>query len=158
MDSSDYVARRMLFEICDIITPLEGRFEPIYEDLHDWMHRYTQEYGGDIFHRLPSCKTSRDELLNDVSRLYAGIFARMSDAHSITTLHSLFTISFYMMMKYKEQPTMCGDIVYYFRVISRRLESWNTFNNDDTWQMSILLQDRTVETFVQQNVYLQQHF
>ena len=30
-----------------------------------------------------------------------------------------------MATKYKEQPTICADIVYYFRPISQRLESWD---------------------------------
>ena len=129
MESSDYVARRMLFEVCDILVPIDERFEFAYNNLCDWMERYTAEFGGPLFHRLPSCKTTRDELLNDMSQLYSGIFARMDDMHNITTLRSLFTITFYMMVKYKEQTIMCGDIVYYFRLISRRLESWDTFEH-----------------------------
>ncbi len=127
MESSDYVARRMLFEVCDILVPIDERFEFAYNNLYDWMERYTAEYGGDLFHRLPNCKTSRGELLNDMSQLYSGIFARMDDMHNITTLRSLFTVTFYMMVKYKEQIFMCGVIAYHFSLISRRLESWDTF-------------------------------
>ena len=127
MESSGYVARRILFEILDIATPIDERYEPIYELLYDWMESYTEEFGGAIFYRLPVCKTTRDELLRDMAQLYAGILARVNDIHGITTLHSLFTVTFYMMVKYKErQPSMCGDIVYYFKIITRRLESWNT--------------------------------
>ena len=127
MESSDYVARRLLFEVCDILTPVDERFEHIYNALYDWMDRYTEEFNGEVFYRLPSCKATRDELLSDMSHLYSGIFARIDDMHTITTLRSLFTITFYMMVKYKAQETMCGDIAYYFRLISRRLESWNSF-------------------------------
>ena len=127
MESSDYVARRLLFEVCDILTPVDDRFEHIYNELYHWMDRYTEEFDGEVFYRLPSCRATRDELLCDMSQLYSGIFARMDDMHNITTLRCLFTITFYMMVKYKAQETMCGDIAYYFRLISRRLESWNSF-------------------------------
>ena len=130
MESSDYVARRILFEILDIATPIDERFESIYEVLYDWMESYSEQFGDAIFYRLPGCKTTRDELLRDMAQLYAGIIARVSDVHSITTLHALFTVTFYMMVKYKErQPSMCGDIVYYFKLITQRLESWNTLEH-----------------------------
>ena len=127
MESSAYVARRMLFEVCDILTPIDEHLEFVYNELYDWMELYTERFGGDIFHRLPSCRTNRDQLLRDISRLYTGIFARIDDMHNITTLRTLFTVTFYMMVKYKEQTIMCEDIAYYFRLISRRLESWDRF-------------------------------
>ena len=127
MESSAYVASRLLFEVCDILTPIDERFEHIYNDLYHWMERYTEEYNGEVFHRLPCCKATRDELLGDMTQLYSGILARMDDTNNVTTLRCLFTVTFYMMVKYKAQETMCGDIVYYFRLISRRLESWNGF-------------------------------
>ena len=99
MESPDYVARRMLFDVCDIITPIDGRLEPIYDALLDWMERYTEEYGGDIYHRLIGDRLDRDELLSDMSSLYSGIFARMDNSLSITTLRSLFTVTFYMTVK-----------------------------------------------------------
>ena len=129
MESSAYVARRLLFEVCDILIPIDEQLEFVYNELYDWMERYTEQFGGELFHRLPSCKATRDELLSDMSQLYSGIFARMDDMHNITTLRCLFTITFYMMVKYKAQETMCGDIAYYFRLISRRLESWNTLEH-----------------------------
>ena len=125
MESPDYVARRILFDLCDIITPIDARLEPIYDALLDWMERYTEAYGGDIYHRLPGDRMDRDELLSDMSQLYAGIFARVDNSHSITTLRSLFTVTFYMTVKYKEHPALCSDIVQYFTWISRRLGSWN---------------------------------
>lgn len=128
MAFSDYVARRMLCDICNIVTPIESRFEHGYDDLCKWMESYTTQFDGAIFNRLPRCKTIRDELLNDMSQLYTGIFSRVNDIHGITTLHCLFTLSFYMMVKYKEQPIMCGEISYYFRLITQRLESWEILN------------------------------
>ena len=125
MNVSDYVARRLLFEVCDIVTVLDDKFEPFFDDLWNWTEEFTQRFGGDLIHRLPSGSTSREMLLNDMSQLYEGIFSRMNDDHSITTLHSLFTVTFYMMMKYKDiGASMCSEIAFDFYLITRRLESW----------------------------------
>ena len=60
------------------------------------MERYTEEYNGEVFHRLPCCKATRDELLGDMTQLYSGILARMDDTNNITTLRCLFTVTFYI--------------------------------------------------------------
>ena len=125
MNASDYVARRLLFEVCDIVTVLDDHFEPIFEDLWNWSEEFTKRFGSDIIHRLPGGRTSREELLSDMSQLYRGVFSRMNDDHSITTLQSLFTLTFYMMMKYKDiGANLCSEIAFDFYVITRRLESW----------------------------------
>lgn len=125
MDAADYVARRLLFEVCDIVTALDDHFEPIFEDLWNWSVEYTKRFGSDIIHRLPGGSRSQEELLSDMAQLYDGIFSRMNDDHSITTLHSLFTLTLYMMVKYKDiGASICSEIAFDFYLITRRLESW----------------------------------
>ena len=136
MEVSDYVSRRMLFDVCDIAVPLNADFEPIYEALYKWMECYTEQFGT-VFYRLPACKTTREELMDDMVHLFTGIFDRVSDIDGITTLHALFTVSFYMMIKYKDyQASMCGNICYYYKLITQRLKSWDTLeyltNTSDT--------------------------
>ena len=58
MDASDYVARRMLCEIREIVTPINDRFESLYDGLYDWMKRYTEEFGDAICYRLPTRKAT----------------------------------------------------------------------------------------------------
>ena len=127
MEVSDYVARRMFFEVYDIEMLLNMDFESVYDDLYEWMERYTEQFG-DLFYRLPSCKSTSDELMNDLTLLYTGILDRIDDIESITTLNALFTVSFYMMVKYRnQQPFMCGYISYYFKLVTQRLESWGHY-------------------------------
>ena len=123
----DYVSRRMLFDVCDIaVVPLNEDYEVIYEALYKWMECYTEQFGS-VFYNLPAHKTTQEELLNDMVQLFTGIFERVSDIDSITTLHALFTVSFYMMIKYKDQQvSMCGSISYYFKLITQNLKSWDT--------------------------------
>ena len=48
MEVSDYVARRMFFEVYDIEMLLNMDFESVYDDLYEWMERYTEQFG-DLF-------------------------------------------------------------------------------------------------------------
>ena len=128
MNVADYVARRMLDDVCEIPTAINSNYEFFYGELFDWMQLYTEQFGGRVLHRLPRCKNSREELLHDMAELYSGVLSRVEDINSMITLHSLFTLSFYMMVRYKEHPDMCGNISYYFGLITRRLESWNLLN------------------------------
>ena len=125
MNAPDYVARRLLFEVCDIVTAVDDHFEPLFDDLWNWTEEFTIRFGSDIIRRLPAGSTSREELLNVMSQLYDGVFSRMNDEHSIATLHSLFTLTFYMMMKYKcIGASMCSEIAFDFYLATRRLRSW----------------------------------
>lgn len=129
-----YVARRMLDDVCEIPTIINSNYEPVYGELFDWMQIYTNQFGGRVLHRLPRCKNSSEDLLDDMTELYSGVLRRVEDVHSTITLHSLFTLSFYMMVRYKEHPDKCGNISYYFGLITRRLESWNfVTDNYDTY-------------------------
>ena len=126
MEFPAYVARRMLDEVCDIPTRTNSYYEPGFTELFDWMELYTNQFGARILYQLPNCKATRHELLDDIVELFAGILSRVNDVHDMTTLHSLFTISFYMMVIYKDHPIMCGYISHYFEVISFRFRSWNS--------------------------------
>ena len=129
MDPAGYVARRMMWDICEILSPINLRYEPIYEALFNWMEVYTRRYGGSIIYRLPSLKTNENELLFDMATLYAEILSRIEDINSMISLNTLFTVSFYMMVRYKETPRLCSKISYYFELISYRLSSWNILEN-----------------------------
>ena len=129
MDAAGYVSRCMLCDICEILSPTNPRYEPIYEALFNWMEVFTRQYGGSIIHRLPCLKTNEDELLVDMAELYDGILRRVQDTNSMLTLNTLFTISFYMMVRYKETPRLCSKISYYFELISYRLRSWELLEN-----------------------------
>lgn len=130
MDFSNYVARRMLCEICEIATPLNPLYEPGYNALFNWMEHYTERFGTIILPNLPRLKATPDELLNDMLEIYSGIFEVVYDINAMVTLNSLFTISFYMMVKYKERLVMCSNISYYFELITRRLGSWDYLTNN----------------------------
>ena len=131
MEFSNYVARRMLYEICNIATPLNSLYEHGYQNLYVWMELYTERFGGVILHNLPSRKSTSVELLSDMVELYTGVFSRVEDMNDMTTLHSMFTISFYMMEKYKEHSAMCSNISYYFELMTRHLDSWNTLASEN---------------------------
>ena len=129
MDIVGYVARRMLWDVCEIITPLNSIYEDTYDTLFNWMEMYTDRFGGRILHRLPPCKSTEAELLSDMAELYAGVISATDDIDDLRTLHCLFTISFYMMVRYKETPRLCSKISYYFELISYRLTSWDVLTN-----------------------------
>ena len=129
MDAAGYVARRMLWDICEILSPSNPRYEPLYEALFNWMEVYTRQFGGSIIHKLPALKTNEDALLFDMAEIYDGILSKVQDTNSMLTLNALFTVSFYMMVRYKETPRLCSKISYYFELISYRLCSWDLLEN-----------------------------
>ena len=120
-----YVARRMLDEVCEIATPIDPRYEPTFQELYDWFELYTDQYGGRVYFRLPEPKQCVPELCNDMVRLYAGIFGGVGDEkEALVTVRSLFTVSFYMMIKYRDSPSLCSNIPLYFELISKDLNGW----------------------------------
>ena len=129
MDINGYVARRMLWDICDIEVPLNSLYEPVYEALFTWMEDYSREFDAAILFRLPRCKTTQEELMSDMVEIYTGILSVVRDINDMRTLNCLFTVSFYMAVKYKDNPAMCRKISYYFELISYSLRSWDILMN-----------------------------
>ncbi len=125
MSVVSYVARRMLDEVCEIATPINPLYEPIFQELYDWLELYTDQYGGRVFFRLPEPKQRVSELCNDMVKLYAGIFEGAGDEKdAFVTVQSLFTVSFYMMIKYRDSPSLCSIIPLCFELTSKDLDGW----------------------------------
>ena len=123
-DVSLYVARRLLFDHCDIIAVIDDRFEEIYRKLIIWMERFTVLYGARIIPALPTVKESEQELKSDMIRLYSEIMA----SGNRTLLEPLFTITYFMMIKYSHNPALCSRIPFYFAIIASNVTSWARLN------------------------------
>ena len=133
MSLASYVGRRVLYDICEIVTPiLHGtHYESVYNDLCTFMDRYTRHCGRHIIPNLPRRKTSSNELREDMLDLYDGIFRGSHDSNSILTLNSLFTMTYYMMVKYDNDPVLCSNISFQFEVMTERLGGWRFFSETE---------------------------
>ena len=128
MSLASYVARRLLYDICDIATPVHStHYENVYNELFYFMYRYTQYCGREIIPNLPIQRESFSELNNDMLDLYEGIFSASDDINSRLTLNSLFVMTYYMMVKYRDDPVLCSYITFQFEVTTERLGGWIFF-------------------------------
>ena len=64
----------------------------------------------------------------EIKKKYSGVLQGVTNIDDVLTIRSLFTISFYMMVKYKADPALCSNISYYFELISQGLRAWQTIN------------------------------
>jgi hypothetical protein len=124
MELVSYVARRMLEDVCGIAVISNPAHEPLYEVLYGWTELCTERFQTELFPNLPCIKQTPGDLSNDMLLLYAGILRNFGNPHSRRTLNGLFTITFYMMIQYKEHPDMCSLISYDFELLTRRLRGW----------------------------------
>ena len=130
MNISDYVARRLLFEVCGVQTPINTQFEPLFDYLWSWSERFTSRYGSHIFYRIPSGCATREELKNDMILIYAHLLHRYDNDDSLDTLKALFVITLYMIIRYKSDGVrMCSEIALDFHLITQNLNSWNFLNH-----------------------------
>ena len=130
MNFAGYVARRMLYEVCNIIVLKDSNYEYGYNTLYDWMIFFTLRAGSSTIARLPSRKQTSEELFEDILILYRGILSRVDSVNNLLTVKCLFTMSFYMMKKYKDDPVLCSDISRWFQLISYRLGRWSILANN----------------------------
>ena len=115
-DVSLYTARRLLYDHCDVLAVIDDRFEEIYRKLIIWMERFTMLYGARIIPALPTVKESEEELKSDLIRLYSEIMA----SGNRSLVEPLFTISYYMMVRYSHNVALCSRIPFYFAIIASR--------------------------------------
>ena len=156
MNFAGYVSRRMLYEVCNIAVLKDSNYEYGYNALYDWTIFFTSRAGPSTIARLPSCKQTSEELFADILVLYSGILRGVDSVDSLLTVKCLFTISFYMMKKYKDDPVLCSDISTWFQLISYRLGGWSILANNyenQVW-MSFLFQDEVKETLVLKKVHI----
>ena len=82
MFQSNYVCRRLLYDICDILAPVDDDLESFYMFLVDWMVNFTDKFGRRIIPLLPEQTDDPDQLLNDLTIIYAGILDSQKDRDS----------------------------------------------------------------------------
>ena len=130
MHLASYVARRVLSDVCEIATPVlhSTHYENVYNRLCVFMDRFTHYCGREIIPNLPQRKVSRHELREDMLHLFGGVFRGSHDVNSILTLNSLFTMTYYMMVLYSDDPSLCSNIAYQFEITTERLGGWLFFN------------------------------
>lgn len=124
MNYPNYVSRRMLLDVCDISTSIDPRGEPFYDTLFTWMEVFTTRFSTQLLSGLPPLRTSSLDLDKDMIDVYSSILRAVPDVHSVATLNCLFTVSFYMMVRYKETPVLSSNIANGFELISRTLRGW----------------------------------
>lgn len=130
MSLASYVARRILYDICEIVTPIHHstHYENVYSELYNAMDRLTHYCGREIIPHLPSRRESVYELREDMFDLYEGIFKGSHDVNTILALNSLFAMTYYMMVKYRDDPVLCSQITFQFEVTTERLGGWRFFS------------------------------
>ena len=126
MNKASYVSRRLLYDICDIMTPIDSELEYIFSLLRNWMMVFTDRFGNRI--RVPQIRERAEDMRRDIAQLYSAILHYYRNRDSIRTLNCLFTITYYMMLRYKDNVILCSQISTYFYLIARDLESWDTFS------------------------------
>ncbi len=119
----EYIARRMLYDACNIMTPINRNEEPYYSLLLNWMAVFTRRFGQTI--RLPGIRDGHDKAITDLSQLYSGVLENSIDINSIQVLNCLFTITYYLMIQYEDYPVTCSQIACCFVVVTRNFTSWN---------------------------------
>ena len=129
MSLASYVARRLMYDVCEIVMPVlySTHYETVYGELFNFMDRFTRHSGREIISNLPRRTESAYELKEDMLDFYEGIFRGSNDANSILTLNSLFTITYYMMVKYSDDPVLCSNISFQFEVTTETLGGWVFF-------------------------------
>ena len=88
------------------------------------------QFSAEVLSRLPKVKTNEGELLQDMTKIYSEILHGVQDTQSMLFLNCLFTISFFMMVRYKETPVLSSHIAYHFELISYRLQSWRLLQDE----------------------------
>ena len=126
MNYPGYVARRMLYDVCGILTPINAQYEHGYDILQLHVERFIFHFGSYMIPRLPSRKNDLTSQRKDLLDLYIGIFERIDDPHSLIALKVLFLATYLMMEKYRDSPKLCSNIPFYFEVLTQRLKSWDT--------------------------------
>ena len=129
MKAVEYVAKRMLLEVCDIAMVRESNLDSVYNHLYDSFERYLRDnrFRETLILAVPPLKHSEKELLADVHLLYGGILRGSENHHNISTIRCLFTVSLYIMGLYKNNLPLCSLIPVYFHLISERLGGWSYF-------------------------------
>ena len=122
---AEYIGRRMLFDLCDIMTPINRDEERCYSLLLNWTTIFTKRFGHTI--TLPRIRDNNEAIITDLSQLYSGILTNSADTNSLQVLNCLFTITYYLMVQYANIPVICSQISCCFVAVSRNLNSWDCF-------------------------------
>ncbi len=120
-----YVSQRLLYDLCGIITPIIPEHEQHYLLLVRWMQVFTNRFAHRI--PLPRRRDNHAAVRRDLAELYSGILSHFENSNSPQVLNCLFTITYYLMAKYQNNPVTCSYIGCGFVAISRNLQSWNSF-------------------------------
>ena len=123
MDKAAYIGQRMLYDICDVMIPINSENEQCYSYMIRLMHLMTERNAHLI--RLPTRKTNLQDVIEDVIDIYTSIFDAFPDRNSLPVLNCLFTITFYMVIQYKEDIRICSRISCCFAVITTTFNFWD---------------------------------
>ena len=125
MDLPGYIAYRMYCDINAIPIRQNSVFDKVFEDLIDFAHNYTTQYAARIFYTIPGNRTSIEELLTDTKDIFKGITQQLGTVDSVLAIRTLFITSYYLMVKYREDPRKCGHISFWFDVFTNKSKGWD---------------------------------
>ena len=125
MDLPSYVAYRMYCDINEIPIRHHKTFEEVFQLLSRFMSAYTTQYGSQMFPKIPGNRTTIDEALMDTTEIFKGILTTLGSVDNPLVIKTLFVASYYMMVKYKSTPVLCGNISFWFDTLSHNSEGWN---------------------------------
>ena len=122
MEEAHYITHRLLFDICDVMTPVNEEKEPLYARLTVILHGMMFLGSGKII--LPSTKDNLNDAIKDIIRLYRSIIMAFEGNQSTRIVDCLFTITHHMMIKYRNNIQICSRIACSFAAVIRDMDSW----------------------------------
>ena len=125
MDLPSYVAYRMYCDINEIPIRHHKTYEGVFQLLGNFTSAYTRQYGSHMFPKIPGNRTSIDEVLMDTTEIFKGILTTLGSVDNPLVIKTLFVASYYMMVKYKSAPSICGNISFWFDTLSHKSKGWN---------------------------------
>lgn len=126
MEPMNYVAHRMLFDVCDLMTPIRDSYEEIYLYLAEKMELILNG----VTRSVSLTRFSTWELVQrHVLTVFNDIILTMGVRDSIRTLCALFTGTYLLLSLYKSNSIFCSKIACCFYAVTQNFSCWRLIGN-----------------------------
>ena len=98
METAEYMSRRLLYTVCNVMCPIDDAKEPIYVHLQYIIDEITALGSQHI--KFPKLKYELDDIVHDVCRVYKSIQDAFENKDSPKLIECLFVATHHMMVKY----------------------------------------------------------
>ena len=121
METAEYMSRRLLYTVCNVMCPIDDAKEPIYMHLQYIIDEMTALGSQHI--KFPKLKYELDDIVHDVCRVYKSIQDAFENKDSPKLIECLFVATHHMMVKYDNSTTICSRIAYCFVALAKTMNS-----------------------------------